>query len=547
MGIFDRSTCTSSSVVSSHDALPDETTPLLKGKDTTTVSVSACDPEADAVVPEPCTDKQSLLQSCNNVTGVISILLLGVFIANADVSLVLATSGTISSEFGQLGNAGWLYGKLSDIYGRKNTIIASYVFFAVGSAICGLGQTITQVIIGRLIAGVGGAGINCLVAIVIADMVPIREVASWRSYVNIAATSGRSLGGPIGGFLTDTVGWRWSFLIQCPPTLLALLLVVWKLKVPLLDEEDKHSQLSKLRRIDFLGAILLSVSIVCGLTVLDLGGQRMLWTSTKVLTLFAISIVSGTLFLVVEGFWAKEPIFPLRLLLNRDVVTSYVNLAFQTGAQGAMMLLVPMYFQVSAHASVTNAGAHLMPSVIGNACGGLLTGYIIKRTGRYKSIAILGCLSSSFAYTLMILRWHGHTSFLESLYIIPGGFGNGIALSASFIALTAGVDGSQIAIASSGLYLSSSLGMVTGLSVAASILQSTLHKELRIRLEGWVDRETIISRALNDIEYVRLLEGKLGELVVAAYVKCLAYTHAVSLIGALIALTAAFCIKEHRL
>lgn len=128
-----------------------------------------------------------------------------------------------------------------------------------------------------------------------------------------------------------------SFLGQCPPTLLALALVIWKLKVPLL-EESKHSQLAKLRRIDFLGAILLSVSIVCGLTVLDLGGQRMSWTSTKVLTLFAVSVVSGTLFLVIEGFWAKEPIFPLRLLLNRDVVTSYINLAFQTGAQGAVCI-----------------------------------------------------------------------------------------------------------------------------------------------------------------------------------------------------------------
>jgi len=91
----------------------------------------------------------------------------------------------------------------------------------------------------------------------------------------------------------------------------------------------------------------------------------------------------------------------------------------------------------------------------------------------------------------MMLRWHGHTNLLESLYIIPGGFGNGIALSASFIALTAGVDACQVAIASSGLYLSSSIGMVSGLSVAAAILQSTLRKQLRICLEGMHDREQV--------------------------------------------------------
>lgn len=154
-----------------------------------------------------------------------------------------------------------------------------------------------------------------------------------------------------------------------------------------------------------------------------------------------------------------------------------------------------------------------MPSVIGNAFGGLLAGYIIRRfvvlrhsghlscryntsntlnrTGRYKMISLIGAFSSSTAYLLMMLRWHGHTSFLESLYIIPGGFGNGIALSTSFISLTAGVEPCQVAIASSGLYLSSNVGMVLGLSLASAILQSTLRKELRISLEGIDHRETV--------------------------------------------------------
>jgi hypothetical protein len=113
------------------------------------------------------------------------------------------------------------------------------------------------------------------------------------------------------------------------------------------------------------------------------------------------------------------------------------------------------------------------------------------RTGRYKLIAVIGALSSSTAYLLMMLRWRSHTSFLESLYIIPGGFGNGIALSASFIILTAGVEPCQAAIASSGLYLSSSIGMVGGLSVSTAILLSTLTKQLRISLKGMDDRERV--------------------------------------------------------
>jgi MFS family permease len=188
------------------------------------------------------------------------------------------------------------------------------------------------------------------------DLVPLRDVAVWRSYANIAATTGRSLGGPIGGYLTDEIGWRWlvlflpfklsctndgdhrSFLGQCPPTLLALALVAWKLEIPSLATTSTQSAISKLRRVDFLGAIFLSLSIVCGLLALDFGGQRMPWTDPEILLLLGASVMTLNIFVLVEAVWAKEPIFPLRLLLNRDVITSYINLGFQTGAQGAVSL-----------------------------------------------------------------------------------------------------------------------------------------------------------------------------------------------------------------
>ncbi|ESZ91294.1 efflux pump antibiotic resistance protein [Sclerotinia borealis F-4128] len=581
-------------------SMNDERTPLLSGAKCSAVTtyggpLSIRGDEEFAPCKIPLVDPSPSSRNSRNIAGVISILLLGVFIANADGSLVLATSGTISSEFNDLGNAEWLissytlamcatqslYGKLSDIYGRKSTILASYVFFAVGSVICGLGWNLPTVVVGRLVAGVGGAGINCLVSIVIADMVPIREVAKWRSYVNIAATTGRSLGGPIGGFLTDTIGWRWSFLGQCPPTILALILVMWKLEISPQQVSDKQTHFSKLCRIDFLGSIFLSVSIVCGLVVLDLGGHRMPWTDLKFLSLLGVSIAAGILFFLVEGFWAKEPIFPLRLLRNRDVLTSYINLGFQSGAQISMMMLVPIYFQITDHASFTTAGAHLMPSVLGNALGGLLAGYIIYKTGTYKPILLLGALSSTTSYILLLTRWHGHTSFLESLYIIPGGFGNGIALSATFIGLTAGVEQEELAIASSGLFLSANIGTVVGLTVAGSVMEGGLEKGLRVALEGWEGRERvggllslvsscleifkdcyamqmfqlltqlhtsqIIERALSDIEYVRALDGKLGELVTNVYVNCLSNTHAVSVFAALVALIAACCVRQHRL
>lgn len=160
----------------------------------------------------------------DHVAATISLLLIGVFVANTDSSLVLATNTTIASSFSSLPSASWLttsyvmatcaaqpiVGKLSDIFGRKEVLLVSYVIFALGSGICGVGQSMWQVIAGRVISGLGGAGMSVVVAVLITDLVPLIEVASRRSYVNIVATTGRMVGGPLGGLLADLIGWRYA-------------------------------------------------------------------------------------------------------------------------------------------------------------------------------------------------------------------------------------------------------------------------------------------------------------------------------------------------
>jgi hypothetical protein len=157
--------------------------------------------------------------SPSGTAATISLLLIGVFVANADGSLVLATNSAISSSFSALQSASWLtssyvmancaaqpiVGKLSDIFGRKAVLLVCYGLFALGTSLCGSGQTMWQVIVGRSIAGLGGAGMGVIVAIVITDLVPLRDVASWRSYVNVVATTGRMVGAPVGGWLADLV------------------------------------------------------------------------------------------------------------------------------------------------------------------------------------------------------------------------------------------------------------------------------------------------------------------------------------------------------
>ncbi|KAI9848175.1 MAG: hypothetical protein M1837_000849 [Sclerophora amabilis] len=475
------------------------------------------------------------------VAGVICLLLIGVLIANADGSLVMATYGTISSDFNQLEDGSWLTtayilamcasqpitGKLSDVFGRKEVLLSSYSLFAIGSLICGLGQTMWQVIFGRAVAGIGGAGMTVIVSILITDMVPVIEIAAWRSYVNVVATVGRSVGGPLGGFLADTIGWRWSFIGQAPLTALAFILVAIGLKPPASGSEiilQKTKLLTRLRRIDFLGAMLIAGAVVTFLLALDLGGQRLPWSSPVVIVLAAVSPVLATGFLFYEGRFARDPIFPPRLLVKRDVATSYALASLQVAAQFAMMFSVPLYFQVTQGVSNTKAGFHLLPAVLGNTVGGLLAGYCITRTGRYKVITSFATVSAAVAYILLILRWHGHTNAIESLYIIPGGFGTGIANAASFIALTANLDAADMAVATSGMYLATNIGMLVGVCTSSSVNQSVLRMLLHKRLQ-MPGAEKMLEDALSNVSSIWRLKGAVRDVFIRSYVESLEYSH----------------------
>jgi MFS family permease len=189
------------------------------------------------------------------------------------------------------------------------------------------------------------------------DLFSLREVASLRSYVNVAATTGRSLGGPIGGFLTDTIGWRWyghafksfvliahiarSFLGQAP--LIGLSAIIAGFVVPRGHKltSDVESKGKKFRRIDFAGAFLLAATVASFILAVELGGQKLPWTSPTVLGLLGAGTACGALFVTAEKYWALEPIFPLELLWHKDVLCAYLVLMLQTAAQFGVSLYHP--------------------------------------------------------------------------------------------------------------------------------------------------------------------------------------------------------------
>lgn len=160
-------------------------------------------------------------------------------------------------------------------------------------------------------------------------------------------------------------------------------LVAWKLEnsKKKVDENDINDLRirDKVGRIDFLGAALMSMSILAFLMVLEMGGTMINWVSWQVLVLILAGVFAGTLFCIAEKRWTTEPIFPLELLSHYDVVTSYLILAFQNASQTALMLYIPLYFEVTQRSTAAEAGAYLIPSIVGNTVGGLSTGAYIKR------------------------------------------------------------------------------------------------------------------------------------------------------------------------
>ena len=254
-----------------------------------------------------------------------------------------------------------LFGKLSNIYGRKACLQTAYFLFAVGTVGSGLGRSMGQVIAARAVQGAGGAGMVCMVSILLTDLLPFHEVALYRSYVNVVQTLGRSSGGVFGGFLASTVGWRWyvaltamtswtddrvsrAFLIQVPPTVLSIFLVQWRLKVPQRNSRDtqQYSAREKLGRIDFVGAFLLSLTILTALFVLDTGGQMYSWKHPIIIACACTALVGGMAFFLVEKYCATEPIFPIQLLTRYEVVTSYAILLFQNFSQTAVGSITPL-------------------------------------------------------------------------------------------------------------------------------------------------------------------------------------------------------------
>ncbi|EFR04150.1 hypothetical protein MGYG_07157 [Nannizzia gypsea CBS 118893] len=459
--------------------------------------------------------------SWKRLLGIIGALL-GVFLAGADESMVLVTFQTIASHFKQLGDSPWVlagynlgycvalpvYGKLSDTYGRQIPLVVAYCLFSGGCIFSGSAAALWHVIVGRVITGIGAAGMVALVCVLITDNVPPSQVAITRSYVNMVSVFGRVLGGPIGAFITDSVGWQLSFVVQAPTAIMCCIISIALL--PPSKPKDKNVKKIPLRkRVDFLGIGMFAISITTFLVAIRLLGDHE--ASTRITILFGVvSAVFGGFFLVVEAYYAREPVIPPGLL--KSMAGPYaVQVLLQVGVFGKFdKTLRPISFAPQVQV------VHELQFILLQYFYTLFTLFDITmrlaswddetdhsllvtfRTHRYKTLSIISVLLGLTFFTLIAVRWRTGVSGWESLYVFPAFLSFGLLLSTTFTGLIACTPKSIHATAICVYYLCQQVGTMLGTVFSSLTIETILREVLRIRLEDIPSKMEIIERVLHD-------------------------------------------------
>jgi EmrB/QacA subfamily drug resistance transporter len=410
-------------------------------------------------------------------------VMLALFLAALDQTIVATALPRIVQEFHGLEHLSWvvasyllastvvvpIYGKLSDLYGRKPFILAAIVIFIVGSVLSGLSRSMLQLVFFRAIQGLGAGAIFANAFAVVGDLYAPAERGRWQGLLGGVFGLSSIVGPTLGGWLTDTASWRWNFFINIPVGMVAFAAVGSLL--PHIEPERKG------RKIDYGGALLLTLALVSLLLALIWGGTQYPWGSPIILGLFAVALVAILVFILVERR-VEEPILPLSLFSNRIFAVSMVALFLVGIGMFGSIVFIPLYAQLVLGVNATHSGTILTPLTLAFVTASVISGQLTSRTGRYKGVAVVGLALATVALFSMSRMSAATSSLSLVLRMIATGLGIGATLPVFTLAVQNAFEHEMLGVATASSQLFRSIGATVGTAVLGSVLNARLGHEL---------------------------------------------------------------------
>jgi EmrB/QacA subfamily drug resistance transporter len=404
-------------------------------------------------------------------------LLLAMLLASLDQTIVATALPTIVGDLGGLDQLSWvvtaylvgatvtmpLWGRASDLYGRKTLFMAAIGVFLAGSALSGAAGSIGELIGFRALQGIGAGGLMTLAMAIVGEIVEPRERGRYQGYIQMVFVVASVAGPLLGGVFADQLSWRWVFYVNVPVGAAALALTGSALRLPGRRAENV--------RIDYLGSALLAAGLTCLLLVATWGGTQYAWDSAEILGLGVAAVVLLIGFVARERR-AAEPIMPLRLFRDPvfDVVSATMFLTLL--AFFAVIVFMPIYFQAVTGASATESGLLLLPMLLAGLASTAISGRVISRSGRYKRFPVTGLALMTAGLGLLSQIDAGTGQTTAALLLVVFGVGFGMVTQVLTIAIQNAVDRSDLGIATATANLFRSLGGSVGVAVFGAVFAS---------------------------------------------------------------------------
>ncbi|PZS35257.1 MAG: MFS transporter [Pseudonocardiales bacterium] len=502
---------------------------------------------ATAASPPPARSSGELTHK--QIVTILSGLMLGMFLAALDQMIVATAIRTIGDDLKGLSIQAWvttaflitstiatpLYGKLSDIYGRKPLFLFAITVFIIGSVLCGLASSMYMLAAFRALQGIGAGGLMSMALAIIGDIIPPRERARYQGYFMAVFATSSVLGPVVGGFfagqssILGITGWRWIFWVNVPIGILALVVVNKVLQV-------NHHR--RPHRIDWWGALSLVVGLVPLLIIAE-QGRTWGWTSPGAFSCYVVGALGLIAFVRVERLMGDEALLPLRLFQNGVFsVGSAQSFVIGIGMFGGMAS-IPLYLQIVKGASPTKAGLLILPMVAGIMGASLTAGQLTSRTGRYRKFPIMGSALLVIGLALMSRVGAGTPLWQTDIFMLIFGAGLGLNMQTIVLAMQNAVHPKDMGVATAAVTFFRQVGGTLGTAVFLSILFSAAGNNIKSEYakaagtpafeqaaRAHPDQLTLLGNGanLNDTSFLSRIDGQL------AHPYLVGFSHAMDLV-----------------